>query len=539
MVASAHPVRFRIKGTGEYIEPQALDLDGGTADGPSEALAYDVAGGSGRRSRSWRVGSYGPNSAISYALDELRRKSRDQTRKNPLAGAAVDKLVSNIIGTGIVPRSIAARSTRGLSKEEAKRVKLEDAAFRAEIQRLWLEWTDQADSVGAHDFYGLQAIAVRGLVEGGETFTRLRTRRPEDGLPVPLQLQVLEGDHCPHLKTDASSRIRQGIQYDAIGKRTGYYLYREHPGDGVLTAAGLDETQVPAADICHLFRAMRPGQDRGEPWLARALRTLYDLDAYFDAELVRKKNAARFVGFIKRVFDETTEPVPGGGPLGTGQPDEDGAATLDFEPGTLQVLADGEDMVFSDPKDVGPMFEVFIREAKRNIAAAVGLLYEILSGDYGELNDRTLRAALNDFRRAVEGWQHHLVVFQWCRPIWLRWFDMALLSGQLTLPEGMTRQQALAVKWIPQSWPYIHPVQDVEGKTKEIQAGLSTRTQKVSEGGYDSEAIDAENAADNERADALGLSYTSDGRRAAKDAAAPAASDPPSGNDPSQPGDEP
>ena len=415
---------------------------------------------------------------------------------------------------------MAARSYEGLTKPQAKKRKAEDAAFRAQIQKLFLAWTDEADSIGAHDFYGLTALAVRGMVEGGETFTRLRTRRPEDGLTVPLQLQLLEGDHCPHLKTDASARIRQGIQYDAIGKRTGYWLYREHPGDGLLVSS-IDQALVPATDVCHLYRAMRPGQDRGEPWLARALRTLYDLDGYLDAELIRKKNAARLVGFVKRVLADGTE-----GPLGADPADDDGVATLDFEPGTIQVLADGEDMVFSDPKDVGPNFEAFVRESKRSVAAACGLLYEILSGDYSQLNDRTLRAALNDFRRAVEQWQHHLVVFQFCRPIWIRWMDLALLSGALRLPAGMTRQDAYAVNWIPQAWPYIHPVQDVQGKTMEIQAGLSTRTRKVAEGGYDSETVDAEQASDNERADTLGLSYTSDGRQKAPDTTALAADDP-------------
>ncbi|WP_082504059.1 phage portal protein [Methylobacterium sp. Leaf117] len=499
-----------------------MDLSGETATVASESQPYDVANGAGRRSRSWRVGSYGPNSAIVYALDELRRKSRDQARKNPYAGAAVDRLVTNIVGTGIVPRSMAARSYEGLTKPQAKKRKAEDAAFRAQIQKLFLAWTDEADSIGAHDFYGLTALAVRGMVEGGETFTRLRTRRPEDGLTVPLQLQLLEGDHCPHLRTDATNRIRQGIQYDAIGKRTGYWLYREHPGDGLIVSAGIEQTLVPATDVCHLYRAMRPGQDRGEPWLARALRTLYDLDGYLDAELIRKKNAARLVGFVKRVLGDGSE-----GPLGADPADDDGVATLDFEPGTIQVLADGEDMTFSDPKDVGPNFEAFVRESKRSVAAACGLLYEILSGDYSQLNDRTLRAALNDFRRAVEQWQHHLVVFQFCRPIWIRWMDLALLSGALRLPAGMTRQDAYAVNWIPQAWPYIHPVQDVQGKTMEIQAGLSTRTRKVAEGGYDSETVDAEQASDNERADTLGLSYTSDGRQKAKpDEASPPNDDP-------------
>ena len=525
-MAGTFRTQVRVKATGEIIQPVAAASLSGETGGAAEVTPYDVAGGRGRRSVSWRVGSWGPNAAIVYALDELRRKSHDQARKNPYAGAAVDKLVDNMVGTGIVPRSLAARPVAGLSEEEAKRIKREDAAFRDHLQRTFLTWTDEADSVGALDFYGLQALAVTGMVEGGESFTRLRTRLLSDGLTVPLQLQVLEGEHCDHMKTDASAGIRQGIQYDAIGRRSGFWLSREHPGDGVLSASGFEQVLVPAGDICHLYRPRRPGQDRGEPWLARALRTLFDLDQYLDAELVRKKNAARLVGFIKKALDADNENEPGGGPLGTDPGDDDGVVALDFEPGTLQVLATGEEITFSDPKDVGPNFEAFVREQKRSVAAAVGHLYEALSGDYSQLNDRTLRAALNDFRRAVERWQHHLVVFQWCRPIWRRWIDLALLAGVLRLPEGMTRQQAYAAEWVPQAWPYIHPVQDVQGKTMEVQAGLSTRTRIVAQGGYDSERVDAENAADNARADELRLAYTSDGRRAAKPPADAAAEDP-------------
>lgn len=38
-----------------------------------------------------------------------------------------------------------------------------------------------ADAAGLTDFYGLQALAYRAMLEGGETLIRLRYRRPEDG----------------------------------------------------------------------------------------------------------------------------------------------------------------------------------------------------------------------------------------------------------------------------------------------------------------------------------------------------------------------
>jgi capsid protein len=62
--------------------------------------------------------------------------------------------------------------------------------------------------------------------------------------------------------------------------------------------------RVPASEIIHLFRVLRPGQIRGEPWLARALVKLNELDQYDDAELVRKKTAAMFAGFITRLSPE-------------------------------------------------------------------------------------------------------------------------------------------------------------------------------------------------------------------------------------------
>jgi capsid protein len=43
-------------------------------------------------------------------------------------------------------------------------------------------------------------------------------------------------------------------------------------------AGGVETVRVPAEEVIHLFRPLRPGQIRGEPWLARALVKLNELD---------------------------------------------------------------------------------------------------------------------------------------------------------------------------------------------------------------------------------------------------------------------
>ena len=67
----------------------------------------------------------------------------------------------------------------------------------------------------------------------GECFVRMRPRRLEDGLAVPLQLQVLEADFLDATKSGAlgAGRLVQGIEFDPVGKRRAYWLHGEHPGD--------------------------------------------------------------------------------------------------------------------------------------------------------------------------------------------------------------------------------------------------------------------------------------------------------------------
>lgn len=472
------PVKFRVKGTGIYIEPQA-------------SSAYETTG-FGRRSVSMRAPNYGPNSAIRFAGPQLRDQSRDADRKSGYFRAMADKVVTNMVGTGIVPQPPSAKA-----------------------RKLWTEWTDWADASGQLDFYGLQALALRGTVVAGETFTRLRNRRPGDMPTVPLQIQVLEADYVPLDREEITPTgyIQQGIAFDRIGRRTGYMMYRQHPADQqILATYDPIPVLVPASEVLHVYDAMaRPGQIRGEPWLTRALAKLKDLDAYDDAELQRKKVSALLVGFVKRVMPNGVTVDDLKEAWGDDATISDGVGDITMEPGSLNYLDPGEEVEWSQPQDVGGQYEAFMRQQLRSLAVFAGILYEQLTGDYGNLNDRTWRAAFNEFKRRCEMLQHHIVVFQFCRPVWRRWAQLAVASGMLTAEEAPE-----TVKWIPQAWPYINPKQDIEAAQLEIRAGLASRSEKASERGRDAAEIDAEQAADNKRADQFELKFDSDGRNATK-----------------------
>jgi lambda family phage portal protein len=477
-MAAHSPVRFRIKGTSVYVEPRA-------------STAYETVG-TGRRSVAMRAGNFGPNAALDYASDSLRAQAREADRKNGLAKTIADRLTANIVGTGIMP--------------QPKSPKARD---------LWMRWTDEASTDGTLDFYGLEAQVARTLPVSGECFVRFRTRRMDDGMTVPLQLQVLESDYVPMTKNETLPNgrgwIRQGIEFNAIGQRVAYHMYRQHPSDrNVIESYDTLPVRVPASEVMHVYDAFsaRPGQVRGIPWVTPALGKLKDLDAYDDAELVRKKVAAMFVGSLKRT-------APNGATLeelkeiwGESAEIEDGVGSVSGEPGSINILDVNEEMEWNNPQDVGGMYEVYKRDQHRLIASFCGLLYEQLTGDFSDVNDRTWRAAMNEFKRRVEMWQHHILVYQFCRPVWARWSALARMTGALRPAEAPS-----TVKWIPQAWPYINPKQDIEAIEGEIRTGLASRSQKASERGLDSAEIDAEQSDDNVRADKMGLKYDSDGRQ--------------------------
>mgnify|MGYP001405740098 FL=1 len=463
------------------------------------------AAGRGRRSLAWMPGNPGAVAAMLATHTDLRIKSRDLVRRNAWAQAALDAFVANAVGTGIKPQSLSG-----------------DERFKADVQALWRDWTEEADAAGQTDFYGLQALACRSMLEGGECLIRLRPRRVEDGLAVPLQLQLLESEHLPiHLNTDLPSgnAVRSGIEFDALGRRVAYHLYRSHPEDGRLAPmsgqGGMETVRVDAREVIHLYRVLRPGQIRGEPWLSRALVKLNELDQYDDAELVRKKTAAMFAGFVTRQNPEDSL-------MGEGAANGDGIALAGLEPGTLQILEPGEDIKFSDPADVGSSYSEFLRTQFRAVAAAIGITYEQLTGDLTGVNYSSIRAGLLEFRRRCEMVQHGVLVHQMCRPVWAAWMKQAVLAGALEAPGfarggPARRRQYLQVKWIPQGWQWVDPEKEFKAMLLAIRAGLMSRSEAISANGYDAEDVDREIAADNQRADDLGLILDSDPRYTSKD----------------------
>ena len=315
--------------------------------------------------------------------------------------------------------------------------------------QLWLEFAGHCDADGLTDFGGLQALVVRTMAESGEVLIRLRDRRVEDGLSVPLQLQVLEPDHLDSLKSGElpdGGFIVQGIEFDALGRRRAYWLFPTHPGDS--RGRALVSKPVPAAQVLHLYERLRPGQVRGVPWFAPVILKLRDLDDYDDAELMRKKIEACFAAFVTGAQDEDT--------LGKANINAAGDRIEAFEPGMIEYLEPGKDVKFATPSANGGYAE-YMRLQLHAVAAGVGLTYELLTGDLSQVNYSSIRAGLIEFRRRMEALQWQVIVPGLCQPVWSRFVTLAQVAGKL--PEG-----PITAEWTAPRFEAVDPAEGHPGR---------------------------------------------------------------------------
>jgi lambda family phage portal protein len=456
----------------------------------------DFDGGrSRRRLKSWQPTQSTINTIISSSGNLLRARCRDVLRNNPHATAASDSFTSNLIGTGIKPSSLLT----------------EQPDLRQAMMKLWLDWTDQCDADGIADFYGMQTIVARALFEAGECFIRLRPRQVEDGFLVPLQIQLLESEMCPFEKNGLATNgnyIMNGIELDHIGRRAAYYFHPIHPGDIPIETmpVSMQPVRIPASEVLHIFRCTRPGQMRGVPLVTPALVRLFLLDQYDDAELERKRIAAMFAGFITTATPEDVIPIDG---------IDDSADQLNvglsgLEPGTMQTLLPGEDIKFAEPADVGGSYEAYQYRQQLALFAALGIPYSLATSDLRRANYSSLRGSIVEYRRKIEQFQHNVIVFQMCAPIWRRWMDTAVLAQALPIPEStyllnkITYQRA---KWIPQRNDWVDPLKDRQAEKLAVDAGFKSRSDVVEAEGHDPEENDLRIAADHEREEKLGLVF--------------------------------
>lgn len=423
----------------------------------------------------------------------LREAARDLVRNNSFAAKALDSWAAHAA-------PIAARAQiPGVQRRQAKR--LHDP-----IDTLWWEWAQRAAAEGDGTFDALQAAGVRALIRDGGYIIRRRDRPASFKLPIPFQLQFLELDYLDgnqDRSLDNGDVIVGGIQFDKRKRRRGYWLHTEHPGASrVFTRLAPRSVFVPADEVAHVFESHRFDQVTGASWFAPAIVKIKDLDEYDEAELVRKKIEACFVAFVSGDADSMGETL---GPSGT---DESGNRVESFEPGMITYSDTPRQVTFGEPKAVGG-YPDYVRVQHRACAAALGLTYELWTGDLSQVNFSSARMGLLQFRARVKQVQDTVLIPRSCQPVW-NWF-VEYAQGLGLAPQG-----TIWARWSPPEWESVQPLDDATTEALRLRNGTLTGPEALSRRGYDwLETLDEHEQWYSEL-DRRGLVFDSDPRQVSK-----------------------
>ncbi len=446
---------------------------------------YDGAA-RGRATDGWVAGGTSADAEIAVAGPVLRARMRDLVRNNAIAAQAVQVLVNNIVGSGIIPRANTG-----------------DAELDKTVDQLWQRWAATCDAHGHTTFQGLLSLAVREMIEGGDVFALKRPQRKGTAGDVPLRIELREADHLDESRINRlrdGSGVRQGIEYDTSGNRVAYWMHPHHPGNSLAVTQSAP-VRVNADMVAHLFERQRV-QNRGVPWGTPAMRAIRDVDDWQNAELVRKKTEACLVGIVFGAEEDQMSIAP------TVQ-DADGNRVEQFEPGLIAYARGGKDIKFNQPASTAGVYE-WHRVQLHIIAAGFRVPYALMTGDLSQTNFASSRVGLNEFRRMVAQVQHQTIIPMFCEPIW-RWFiEMAQVAG--LLPTGAH----IPAQWTPPRFESVNPLQDAQADMLEVRAGFSSLPQQIARRGLDPETLIADWAAFADKTDALNLVFDSDPRLVSK-----------------------
>ena len=442
----------------------------------------------GRRGKAFRgVKPTGPNAEISQALQVLRSRSRHMVRNNGWAKRAVDAVTRHTVGEGIRPAPLGSK------------------AVNQKIKLIWKNWaeTTQCDFYGKNNLYGLQELAMRSLVEGGDMIVVLRKHIPVNDNDLPIKLQLCEGDLIDHTRNGVNEKgvARLGVQFSASGEHIGYWLWNAHPGDlsnfaqsgypsgstNYLTNFGQSEYH-DKENILHVFEVLRIGQVRGLPFGVASFMKMSDFSDYEDAQLEKQKVAACMAAFV---VGSETPPTNEKGEV---------IRNETLEPGVIEYLGLGESVEFANPPSVGE-YDTYTKKILQGIAAAFGITYEMLTMDYSNVNFSSGRMAKIDVTNNFRSWQYNMMVPQFCAPVWEWFIDACLIVGFLT--------EKVQSDWTAPRVQQLDPVKETNARLLAVQAGFTTISEIIREDGRDPDEFFDEYKSDMERLQSLGINLKS------------------------------
>lgn len=392
----------------------------------------------------WLPLDQGPNAIIRSSAPTVRARIRQLVRDFPYFARAVNVRCAFVVGNGI-------RLQMRMYKTDAKGKQRLDTAANAAIEAAWESWAAKADTSGRMSFYDLQELAERQKMECGEYFFVKRYINGE------FRLQPMEADRLSSLGATPATGcdIEQGVEFDLItGAPVAYHFLDDSftPDTPGSNRYSLRSTRVPADQIIHGYKVLRPGQMRGISPLVSAVMVAGDLADLLDSELASTRLQSKYMAFI------TTNNIPGYQEK-RGVKKDGNKAIQHVDMAAVEYLNNGETVQLTKMDRQGATFEPFLRFNLRTLAVTAGITTELITGDYTGISYSNLRGIRQDLAVMLKPEQSDHI--KWlCNPVFASWLAWERLKNPRLLPYPRTLQP-WETKWIAPGQEPVDPLKEI------------------------------------------------------------------------------
>ena len=369
----------------------------------------------------------------------LRNRARYERANNSYLAGISATLANNLIGTG--PRL---------------QLDIGDTATARQVERAFFDWGWSIDLPAK-----LRTMR-EAIVVDGEAFALMINNPRLAGVQLDLRLVEAEMVATPtelmRQTITPDGNTVDGIEFDAVGNVIAYMVLNFHPGSNY-RINNLEFQRVPASQMVHWFRPIRPGQNRGVPECAPALKLFAQLRRYTEAVIAAAETAADFAGFLR-----TNSPAA--------EVDEvDAFAEMEIQKRAMVTLPDGwtfEQLKAEQPTSTYGMFK---REIVNEIARCLQLPYNVAALDSSSYNYASGRmdhqvSAAND--RVLRDDLERVMLDR----VFSAWVNEASLAG--VLPDNLPPFSEWNWAWVWDGKDHVDPAKEANAAETRLRTHTTT-----------------------------------------------------------------
>lgn len=400
---------------------------------------------------SWRPALRDTQDDVSSSWNDAAARATDVLQNSGWISGGVESACGSVLGTGL--RLVARPDTtlvkfNGLKDDSGKDI--DSDGWARFVERRWHAYASnplECDAVARQTISQMARAALKMWFATGEIVALLPYHK--DSLAITGTKVLLLPSWKLSLKNDPLNKVVQGVRMDGRGRPAGYVFRMKNALNMETDVSILARDAVNRPQVIHIYDGL-PGQIRGITPFVSALKVVRQADQLANATLTAALIQSLFAATVESDLptSEVMQALQSGDEqqgIGGGTLEDFLAARLGWAQNTRIDLSDqskiahlfpGEKLKFNRSEHPNTVYEAFMNILLREIAKALGITFEQLTGNYNGVSYTGVRMSTTDNWPNVMHRRDNIMA-RFYQPIYEAWLEEEIETGRVKFPGGI------------------------------------------------------------------------------------------------------